>query len=341
LYALISTPGVVALLYNRVAFERNADALRAKGLDPTRPPTSIAELDAYAEALTKIGPAGRIERMGYLPLEPGWYLPYTPFWFGGSIWDEQEKRITLTDPKVVAAYDWVASYSRKYGAAETLAFRSASGAGSNWDSPQEPFTAETVMMMQNGPWMADHFERYVPDKQRLLWTKEQERTQSPEERKKNYFWAAAAFPSATGEPDVSYCTSDVIAIPRGARHKREAFEFMAYLNRQDVMERLCRKHCKNSPLRSVSEGFVRDHPNPYIDVFERLAASPNARSVPQCPILKEVNDELTAVAQSITLLETDAISALQRAQERLDAKFALFVELQAQRQRNDVNEQSK
>ena len=332
LYGLVSTPGVVALLYNRQAFEQNADALRAAGLDPTRAPQTIAELDAYAAALDIVRADGRVDRVGYLPLEPDWYLPYTPIWFGGSIFDESSNRITLTDAKVIAAYDWIASYSRKLGAAEVIAFRSASGAGSNWSSPQNPFLTGTVLMEQNGPWMAWYFERYAPSLQRLRWSKPEEATKTLEERKLNYAWAAAAFPSAVpGMRDVSYCTSDVLVIPRGAKHKREAFAFLAYLNRQDVMERLCAMHCKNSPLAKVSDDFIRRHPNPYVDVFERLAASPNAHSVPQCPILQEVVDELEAVGQRVTLLQATPAVALAEAQARLEVKYADFISMQRER----------
>jgi ABC-type glycerol-3-phosphate transport system substrate-binding protein len=332
LYGLVSTPGVVALLYNRLAFEQNAEALRAKGLDPTRAPQTLAELDDYAAALDVVGPSGRVERVGYLPTEPGWYLSYTPFWFGGSIFDDRAKRITLTDPKVIAAYDWIASYSRKLTPREVIAFRSASGTGSNWDSPQNPFIAGTVLMQQNGPWMAEHFNRHAPQLQQLVWPKQQEEAKSIEERKKNYSWAAAAFPSAVpGLRDVSYCTSDMLVIPRGAKHKREAFVFMAYVNRQDVMERLCESQCKNSPLARVSDDFLRRHRNPYIDVFERLAASENARSVPQCPILQEVNDELEAVGQRVTLLQATPEDALRDAQARLEVKYAHFLAVQSKR----------
>jgi multiple sugar transport system substrate-binding protein len=332
LYALISTPGVVALLYNRLAFERSADALRAQGLDPNRPPQTIDELIRYSDALTQVGRDGHVSRVGFLPLEPGWYLPFMPFWFGGSIFDEQTKQLTLTDPGVVAAYDFIARFSRKMGAQEMVSFRSASGSGSNWQSPQNPFITGGVLMEQNGPWMALQFDQSCPEKEQLLWPTSVARTKSLAERKRNVFWAAAAFPSAVpGLNDVSYCTSDVLVIPRGAAHKREAFTFMAWLNRQDVMERLCSAHCKNSPLAKVSESFIDNHPNPYIDVYERLAASPNAHGVPQIPILQEVRDELDAVAQRVTLLQTDPATALRDAQQRLDVKYADFLQMQEKR----------
>jgi multiple sugar transport system substrate-binding protein len=332
LYALVSTPGVVALLYNRVAFEQNADVLRAHGLDPNRAPRTIAELDQYAAALDKKDANGRIERVGYLPQEPGWYLYYMPFWFGGNIWDYKTQKITLDAPPVIAAYDWLASYARKLGPKEGLAFFSTSGSGSNWDSPQNPFINGTILMEQNGPWMADRFEDYCPDRQRLLWSKEVEMTKPLAERKKNYFWAVAPFPSAVpGLEDVSYCTSDVLVIPRGAKHKREAFTFMAYLNRQEVMERLCSAQCKNSPLADVSADFIEHHRNPYIDVFERLAASPNACSMPPIPIFQVVHDELDVVSQRLALLQTDATTALKEAQSRVDAKYSDFLQMQQKR----------
>ncbi len=63
LYALPSTPGVVALHYNKKIFYQNAGRLRAAGLDPTRPPRTIAEFDRYAEALDYRNPrTGRLQR---------------------------------------------------------------------------------------------------------------------------------------------------------------------------------------------------------------------------------------------------------------------------------------
>jgi len=323
LYALVSTPAVVALIYNRLAFEQAAPQLRAAGLDPHRAPRTLAELDAYADVLTKKDASGRLISAGYFPLEPGWFVPYTWMWFGADLWDAQSGKLRLTDPQVVAAFDWIASYARKYGAEEASNFRGGFG---NTDSPQNPFLTGAVLMEQQGPWMANYIDYLRPELQRLKWPRDVEMTKSPAERRQNYAWAAAPFPSAVpGLEDVTYATFDALVIPRGAKHKREAFQFLAYLNRQDVVEKLCMMHCKNSPLARVSESFIARHPNPYIDVYERLAASPNARGVPQIPIWKEVFDELQLnVAQRLTLLQTDAPTALREAQVRLQASLDDF-----------------
>lgn len=330
LYALISTPAAVALHYNKRIFAENAAALRAAGLDPDRPPRSIEELDAYAKALDQKDARGSIIRTGYLPSEPGWFLLYTPLWFGGDIWDAKTHRFTLTSPEVVRAFTWIQSYSKKLGKGATAEFRSGLG---TFDSPQNPFLAGTVVMEQQGPWMANYIALQKPQMSTVRWPLDVELTKPLAERLTNYEWAAAPFPTAVpGLKDVSYCGFDALAIPRGAKHKNEAFEFIAYVQRQDVMERLCKLHCKNSPLRNVSDDFLNHHPNPYISVFEDLANSPNAHAAPELPILPEVLSEMDNLVQQLVLLEVTPQQGLALAQERLQAKYDDFVaERQARR----------
>jgi ABC-type glycerol-3-phosphate transport system substrate-binding protein len=145
----------------------------------------------------------------------------------------------------------------------------------------------------------------------------------PAEHRRQYTqWGAAPFPSAVpGLENVTYAGMDILVIPRGARHKKEAFEFIAFANQQAQMERLCAAHCKNSPLAKVSEEFIRNHPNPYIQVFEDLAASPNARPLPATPAWVEVSDELTQVAQRVALLQAPNEQILAEAQARAQKKL--------------------
>src|SRR5207249_9726002 len=106
LYGLVSTAYDIALYYNKEIFQQRAAALRARGLDPDRAPRTIAELDAYAQAIEQIDASGHIDIAGYLPLEPGWYQNYTCIWFGGSWWDAANHRFSFTDPAVMKAYTW-------------------------------------------------------------------------------------------------------------------------------------------------------------------------------------------------------------------------------------------
>jgi multiple sugar transport system substrate-binding protein len=308
LYALVSTPAAVALIYNTRIFHENAAKLRDAGLDPDRAPQTIDELDRYSDVLTEFVTDAQgqrhVRRAGYMPMPPDydWYVTSIPLWFGNSEWDSATHRFTLTDPAVLRAFQWLESFPRKMGKDAVSEFSTSQG---GFNSPQNSFMAGTLVMEMQGPWMANfiHIQRPSMD----------------------HDWAAAPFPSAVpGLNNVTYCPFDALMIPRGCPHIAEAFEFIAYVNRQDVMEKLCMLHCKNSPLTAVSWNFLHHHPNPYIGVFEMLSASPNAHMTMQCPIAQEAGAELTAIVQGVLAMEIDPKTALEQAQVRLQAKYDEF-----------------
>ena len=311
-WALPSTPGSLALHWNKALF-------REAGLDPEKPPTSLAELDRMAEQLTvvrvarggenvtvrypelseaeKKGLDFEILQIGHLPQEPGWWIALWPYWFGGRLWDG-ERRITVDEPPVQEALAWMASYARKYGVKNIRMFGASSG---NFSSPQNPFLAGRVAMELQGVWMHHFVEKYAPHLE----------------------WGAAAFPSADPVrwPEVTLVECDTLAIPKGARHPREAFEFIRYVNTQPVMEKLCLGQRKFSPLAALSDNFMARHPNPYIGVFIRLARSPQACYVPRLAVWNEYRDEMLVATDRILSLTADPLSVGRDIQRRVQWKF--------------------
>jgi ABC-type glycerol-3-phosphate transport system substrate-binding protein len=367
LWALPSTPAAMGLHYNKHIFEQCAPQLRAAGLDPDRAPRTLKELDAYAKVLDQKDKSGKIRRTGYLPMEPGWFTNFMPYWFGATIYDDQAGRFTLTDPRVIQTFEWIRDYSRRLGLDAMTEFKSGM---SVYSSAQNPFVIGTVAMEQQGCWMGNFLEETAPAMNRWQCFKREEPAMiaagisryedrwqkfereiaeelaalTPEEReaaltkkiaaesargiearRANYQWAAAPFPSAIpGLENVTYASIDALCIPRGCKHNAEAFEFIAYVNRQDVTEKLNSMQCKISPLKNVSPDFEKNHPNPYIGIFNEMVASPNARGVPRCPIWPEVVDEMNATAQKIYLLEEEPAAALAEAQNRLQERLDQF-----------------
>ena len=127
-----------------------------------------------------------------------------------------------------------------------------------------------------------------------------------------------------GVDDITYCTADVLVIPKGAKHKKEAFEFIAYMNSQPAMEKLCNAHCKISALSHVSEDFLNHHKNPFIREFERLAAGPGARGTPSVPIFPAVAEEMGNFIQNLAYLRVTPEQGLAEMQQRLRAKLDRF-----------------
>jgi ABC-type glycerol-3-phosphate transport system substrate-binding protein len=284
LWALPSTPSSIALVWNKKLF-------REAGLDPEQPPRSIAELEEFNKKIEKRRPDGHLQTIGFLPLEPDWYASMWGFWFGGELWDG-DKTITANSPQNIAAYKWVESYPQRFGADNLLAFRDGFG---NFASPQNPFLSGRVAMEIQGSWIYSYIKNYAPP---------------------GFEWGVAAFPSVDPEhlKNVAIVESDVMVIPVGAKHPKEAFEFIKYVNTQKVMEKLCLAKLQFSPLKNCSPEFLRNHPNPYIKVFLDLAKSPNARFAPRISTWTEYNNDMRNAVSKIWAGKISAEEALDTVQ---------------------------
>jgi len=312
-WGLPSAPATLALHWNKRLF-------RDAGLDPDRPPSSLAELELFTEQLTVVevnrngkrvrlrypeltpseqaGKEFDIIQIGHLPQEPGWWMEQWCWWFGGELWDG-ERTITASSPGVQAAYRWVGSYAEKYGVDNLRKFGAASG---NFASPQNPFLDGRVAMTLQGTWMNNFIQKYAPHLE----------------------WNAAPFPSSdpVRYPNVTIAESDVLVIPRGAKHPDEAFEFIKYVHTRPALEKLNLGQRKFSPRLEYSDDFVKRHPNPAIEVFIELAKSPQARRTPQLAMWFEYKSELLVAADRVLAKSAGAAEALDDVQERVSWKFA-------------------
>jgi len=285
-WALPSTPATTALHWNKEMF-------RKAGLDPERPPKTFAELDAFSRKLTKVDPSTKqIVEMGFLPPEPGWWHYGWGTFFGGSLWDG-DRGILIDGAPWVKAFGWIQGYAKEYGVSSLQTFRSSFG---NFNSPQNPFMSGQVAMVLQGVWMANYIFQNVPKMK----------------------WGAAPFPVVkAGDQPVTFAGTDTLMIPRGAKHPREAFEFIKYVNQQGPMERLCLSHRKNSPLRKVSEAFLSKHENPYIRMFQQLAWSPNAVHQPKMSVWNEYNNEIFNAFERVWLMQATPEAALGEVKSRI------------------------
>lgn len=299
LYALPSTPFTIALYYNRHLF-------REAGLDPAHPPRTIAELDAAAAALTKRGPDGKIVQLGFTtsPAMLGWWHWVWPKFFDATLWDGQ--RFRLDTPQARAAYHWIAQRRAKIGNADLLAFEAGAGA---IEGSQNPFLSEQLAMVFQGPWVSNWINAYTPDLD----------------------YAVAPFPSVTADRHNVFASTDVFVIPRGARHPREAMVFLKYALRQDVLEELCKAHCKVSPFRHPRPAFFENHPNPYIHVFDQMANSPDAFGFPKMPMFANVSTELLYLLENVLRGVQSPDAAIEAAQTRIDTIVGEYQRMQAKR----------
>jgi multiple sugar transport system substrate-binding protein len=293
LWALPSTPATIAL-------HVNADLVPPENRTAATFPKTFEDLDKLSDKVTAKNRDGTLKVAGFLPGEPGWWHWAWGYWFGGKL--VEGDRLTIDTPENERAFTWVESYGKRYGNQAVQNFQSGFG---GFSSPQDAFFSDKVASELHGVYKANYIRLYNP--------------------KMN--WFAVPVPHPADRPDLEGRTildQDVLMIPRGAKHPDEAFEFIRFVQRQDVMEGLCTAHGKNSPLQNVSEAFLKNHPNKEIRLFDRLARSPQAFHAPKIGLFAQISAEMTNVFQEISTGQKSPKVALADAQVRLDGEWATY-----------------
>ncbi|MBX3356804.1 MAG: ABC transporter substrate-binding protein [Phycisphaeraceae bacterium] len=292
LWGVVNTCGSVALYYNRSLF-------REAGLDPDRPPRTIAELDAFAARLTREG-KGRIDRLGFLHTEPNWWRWHWGYFFGGSIYDPITGQATAASADNTRAFEWMQQLPLTYGADAIAQFESGLG---NYFTPQHAFLTGKVAMTNQGPWLANVINRFKPDLD----------------------YAVAPFPVEERLYDpsrpIGLLDCDILVVPAGARNPEASFEFIAFTQQQDQVEFLSTVHCKNSPLASASDRFIREHPNRYVRVHDSIAQSDRAFHFPRTRAWPLYRSEFDAAQQRMWTLQSEPADELLLLQGRVQSEL--------------------
>jgi ABC-type glycerol-3-phosphate transport system substrate-binding protein len=287
-WGLPTTPMSLALHYNKALF-------REAGLDPDRPPRTIAELDDYAEKLTRFDDDGTIVQLGFSPTDPGWWNDRWVYWFGGKLLEDGT--VIADSPQGIECFKWIQSYPERYGVDALQRMRTPP---SEFATAQNLFIGGKLAMQLQGVWMGNFISRYNPDLE----------------------WAAAPFPAVSEDlADTTLVECDTLVIPKGASHVEEAWDFIKFVQQRKNMELLCMGQQKFSPLIDVSDAFYENHPNPYIRVFRRLAESERAYTIPTMPVWDQYAAELFQAFEQVWTLKMTPEDALTRVVARIQPKL--------------------
>jgi multiple sugar transport system substrate-binding protein len=149
-YGLPSDTDVRVLYYNKAHF-------REAGLDPEKPPTNWAELEEYADVLTKWDSKKLLDRIGFSPSIGNLHMWTLAWGNGGDFWDD-EGNPTYTKPENLEALEWIKKMQDKYGVKAMSAFNSqASSLG------YSPFIAGKASMVVDVNNLYTDIKRYAPD----------------------------------------------------------------------------------------------------------------------------------------------------------------------------------
>lgn len=286
LFALCNAIDIRALFYRKSA------------LGDAAPPQSIAELDRIAKR------TNRDERSL-------WYLPDDRrLWawgiaFGGEFFDEATGRVTANHPKIVAALEWMVSYSEHLGVDRIRAFRSTNreaGAGSM-------LLDGRYGLIMDGQWRVAELD--AAD---------------------GFDYGVVPLPSPPdGRPRAGWVNGNFFVVPRGCRQKRGAWAFMKFWSGFGGNERAAAVTAASGGWIPASRHVV-DRPefqayleaHPKFRVFVELADSPNQHPTPAVPVQPYFYERINLAVEEAMVLRKTPQAALDDAtrdiQARLDAR---------------------
>jgi len=191
------------------AFAWNRAVFRDAGLDPERPPRTIAEMDEMDDRLTRLD-GGKITRIGIIPWDQFGRTNSLFTWgwvFGGSFYDDAAQRITASDPGVVRALEWMVGRAQRHDITRVSSLQQGFGS-----AQQDPFYIGKMAMRCLHISQVEQIRQYAP----------------------NLDYGLTFIPAPPeGEQRCSWVGGWCVALPAGARHPQEAWRVIRWLCRDD------------------------------------------------------------------------------------------------------------
>lgn len=280
-YGLAVTANTHFIVYNKQIF-------REVGLDPERPPRTIAELDEAVERCTRVGRGGLLERYGMRPQE----LHRWVYVFGGRWYDEKTGQITANHPRNVEALRWMASYAKRFDVSRMQNFEASFGSSS---TPNGPFFVGKTGMWQTGEFALEHLRRYAPN---LEWG-----------------WFPLPAPPE-GRPNSTSASGSVFVIPAATRYPREAWTFLNWITSPPAVGQFCEEIANLPPLRELAAS-PRFRKEPLFSFALDLASGENVFGPPPVPTWPRYKMEIQRAEEEAIMGGVDP----QRVLDDLDARM--------------------
>jgi len=232
LYALPFDTDTRALWYNK-------DIMTEVGLDPEKPPQTLDELKAAAEAMSVRNAGGQLTRFGFHPLWDQAWLYTWGFAFDGQFQDPETKRITFSHPNNIAAMEFVKQWVDEIGVKDLDAFLAAC-AGSACNGPNNWFFTEQLATTCSGDWTVSQIKEFKPET--------------------NY--GVVAFPGPDGPaPFASWAGGWSWAVPKGYKDVDSAFDALAYICGPEGQAKYMKDTYHIPTLKAVAEDpYFREDP---------------------------------------------------------------------------------
>jgi ABC-type glycerol-3-phosphate transport system substrate-binding protein len=279
----------------------NTELAEEAGLDwQNGYPKDIQELERWADILTKKDAAGNVTQYGFIPWADRGNDTATlwPFMFGADIYIESTNKLELTDPRVVAAFEWQRQWAKKYDPSVAKALVTTAG---GFFSPAHPFFQKKLAMTISGNWTTNALRIYAPDIK--------------------YVCVPIPVPPG-GREGATTLGSNVFAIPKGSKRPDLAALFFKFTQEArinaDNFDTWRSIPCVDAIFDDVSWTLAGD---PIYALERELANNPKSGHTALCAVSAELDTLLKGVRDGVIYESSDPATLLKEVQERLQPEL--------------------
>jgi ABC-type glycerol-3-phosphate transport system substrate-binding protein len=277
----------------------NTDMVKEAGLDINDAPTNLEELRDWADKLT-VRSGNQITRYGFIPWVDYPFDSPTmwPFMFGADIYNNKTGKLELTDPRIVASFNWMREWANDYDPVATRGFSQTAG---GFFSPDHPFFQGRLAMTVTGNWVTNAIRIYAPDL--------------------NYTVVPIPVP-AGGRERSTPLGSNVYVLPKGAKRPDLAALWFKFTQRPEINADNFDNWRSVPTIDSIFDEVSWTKANDPIYKLEReIANSPKSGHPALCAVSAELNRSLTALMDDVIFNRTDPLPLLQTLQDRLQPEL--------------------
>ena len=283
----------VALFWNKDLFEQ-------AGLDPSKPPKTLEELDQYNATLTKKDAKGKITQMGFVPDFPWSNQGTVNYLFGGSNYADGGRTLTVNSPANIDAYTWAQSVYTKFGAKEVVDFKSGFG---DYASSENGFYTGKVAMMIDGEWQPG--PNFIPKFKPEL----------------NYGVAPIPVPASKSAMYGSATVGGtVVVVPANTKNKQATARLLAWMESPetiaDVMYQMA-----NLPSSKKASQDSRFQQIKNFQTFIDVMANPKSSGLLNSPVNQELNDAITKAEEAMLSQGAGVPQTLNDIQQQFEPKL--------------------